>query len=159
MNTQRTFIPFFLLLILCLPVAAGETAPDFTLPKVGGGEITLSDLRGRVVYLDFWATWCPPCRKSFPWMDEMQQRYRDDGLVIVAVSIDRKQELIGRFIREVQPGFIVAHDQTTVVFNRFGVQAMPTSYLINRAGNIVYTNTGFRPSDKDKLESQIQELL
>jgi len=157
-----------LLSCLSLTVVAGKPAPDFTLPVVPsaspdagytGSEISLKDLKGRVVLLDFWATWCPPCRKSFPWMDEMYSRYKEDGFIIVAVSEDTKHELVEHFIKEMNPLFPIAHDPMGEVAEKFKLRGMPTSYLIDREGNIVIIHVGFRSSDKAKLEAEIQMLL
>ena len=160
---MRTPIHLLIALTACLlslSALAQKPAPDFTLPTIpDNSEITLSDLKGRVVYLDFWATWCPPCRKSFPWMDDMQTQYADDGLTIIAISIDRKRELAERFVQQMEPSFTIAHDPKGTVSRKYGVNAMPTSYLIDRQGNIVNTHIGFRNSDKDKLEQQIEDLL
>ena len=159
---RASFPPFFALLLLMysLSIVAQEPAPDFTLPTLpSDGEISLSALKGRVVYVDFWATWCPPCRKSFPWMDEMQAQYGEDGLTIVAISIDRNRKLAERFIQKMAPGFTVAHDPQGTVSKKYKVSAMPTSYLIDREGNIVDTHIGFRESDKAKQERKIEDLL
>ena len=148
------------LLSLSLNTFAQEPAPEFTLPTLpDNGEIRLAALKGRVVYVDFWATWCPPCRKSFPWMDEMQTQYGADGLTIVAISIDRNRELAERFIQQMEPSFTIAHDPKGVVSKKYKVSAMPTSYLIDRRGNIVSTHLGFRKSDEAKLERKIEDLL
>jgi len=153
-------IAVLLFLFLALPAQAAKPAPNFTLPSVvGNGKISLSNYKGRVIYLDFWATWCPPCRKSFPWMDDMQAQYDDAGLTIIAVSIDRNRELAERFVQQMEPGFKVVHDPASAVSRKYGVSAMPTSYLIDRDGNIVSTHVGFRESDKAKLEQQIEDLL
>lgn len=152
----------FTLLLTCLisPVFADEPAPDFTLPTFpDDAQVNLKDLKGRVVYLDFWATWCPPCRKSFPWMDEMQTRYKDDGLTIVAVSVDKKRELIEQFIQKMQPGFTIAHDPTGMTAKAYNLRGMPSSYLIDRSGKLVKTHMGFRNKDKATMEAAIKTLL
>ncbi len=149
-----------LLLFFTLPTFAVEPAPDFTLPSFPDNrEISLKDFKGRVVYLDFWATWCPPCRKSFPWMDEMHERYKDEGLSIIAVSVDKKREQIEQFIKKTKPAFIIAHDPTGNVAKAYELRAMPTTYLIDRNGQVVMTHMGFRSTDTDKLEATIQSLL
>ncbi len=155
----------FAILLLCtvllMSVAlAEEPAPDFSLPTFPDDTpINLADLKGRVVYLDFWATWCPPCRKSFPWMDEMHERYKDQGLIIVAVSVDKKRELIEKFMTKMQPGFIIAHDLSGKIAKAYKLRAMPTSYLIDRNGQLVSTHMGFRNKDKARQEAAIQTLL
>jgi thiol-disulfide isomerase/thioredoxin len=167
-------IPLFLLQITILlstavtaPAMSAEAAADFSLPvlanqsaaKDSSQQVRLGDLKGRVVYLDFWATWCPPCRKSFPWMDEMQAQYGDQGLTVVAVSVDKKPELIEKFIAQLEPHFIVAHDPSGSVAKTYKLRAMPTSYLIDREGRLVKTHMGFRSKDRDKLENEIKALL
>ncbi len=143
-----------------LPSSATEPAPDFTLTTFpSNAEISLKNFRGRVVYLDFWATWCPPCRQSFPWMDEMHERYKDEGLSIIAVSVDKKRELVERFTQQTKPAFIIAHDPTGTVAQRYKLRAMPTTYLIDKNGQLVMTHKGFRTEDQDKLEAAIQSLL
>ncbi len=149
-----------LLIFLTLPTFAAEPAPDFPLSTFPDNtEINLKDFKGRVVYLDFWATWCPPCRKSFPWMDEMHERYKDEGLIIIAVTVDKKREQIEQFIKKTEPAFIIAHDPAGTVAKAYKIRAMPTSYLINKNGQLVMTHAGFRSIDKDKLETTIQSLL
>lgn len=155
------FAACLLSLTLFLPPAfATEPAPDFSLPTFpDDSTISLADLKGRVVYLDFWATWCPPCRKSFPWMEEMHQRYKDSGLSIVAVSVDKKRELIEKFIDKMKPDFTIAHDPTGGVAKSYKLRGMPSSYLIDRNGQLVKVHMGFRTKDTDKLEETIKNLL
>ena len=137
-----------------------SAAPDFSLPMINKeGKVNLEDLKGRVVYVDFWATWCPPCRKSFPWMEEMHTRYYDDGLTIVAISVDAKYKLAEKFIQELNPSFISAHDPGKKVAKLYKLRAMPSSYLIDRSGNIIRTHMGFRTSRANKVEAEIKAAL
>lgn len=140
--------------------AERRPAPDFTLPSVPGGKpITLADYRGKVVYLDFWATWCPPCRRSFPWMDTLHERYAEDGLVIIAISIDGRRKLVERFVEQMKPQFLVLHDVDGDVSKDYAISAMPTTYLIDRKGKIAITHLGFRDSGKEKIAREIEKLL
>lgn len=137
-----------------------KTAPDFSLPRLdSAGQVSLGDYKGRVVYVDFWATWCAPCRKSFPWMEEMHQQYHQDGLTIVAISVDAKRDLAEKFIQEFHPSFINAHDPDKKTARLYKLRAMPSSYLIDRDGNIVSTHVGFRTSHARELETEIKKLL
>lgn len=159
---RRSLLLSTLLLITCLasPVFADEPAPDFTLPTFPGDtNINLQDFKGRVVYLDFWATWCPPCRKSFPWMDEMHSRYKDEGLTIIAVSVDKKRELIEKFIEKTEPTFTIAHDPSGKIAKAYKLRGMPSSYLIDRNGQLVKIHMGFRNKDKATMEAAIKTLL
>ena len=149
-----------LFLTFALPAFASEEAPAFSVPTFPNNEkISLADLKGQVVYLDFWATWCPPCRKSFPWMDEMHKRYKDQGLAIIAVSVDKKREPIEAFIEKTTPSFTIAHDPGGKVAKDYKLRGMPSSYIIDRSGQLVKVHMGFRGRDKEKLEKIIQSLL
>jgi thiol-disulfide isomerase/thioredoxin len=149
-----------LLSAIATSASAAETAPEFSLPAVNAeGNVKLSDFKGRVVYLDFWATWCPPCLKSFPWMNTLQDRYKEQGLSVVAVGVDRKRELIEEFLKQTQPTFTVVQDDKGEVAKAYKLRGMPTSYLIDREGNIVLTHMGFRTKDEEKLEAEIKSLL
>jgi peroxiredoxin len=140
-------------------MAEEKTAPDFTLPAHKGGTIQLSKLRGKVVYVDFWASWCGPCRRSFPWMNAMHKRYGAKGLVIVAVNLDREAALANKFLKELPPDFHVVFDPKGDVAKRYGIPGMPSSYIIGRNGRIQYSHAGFREANKADLESRIKTLL
>lgn len=149
-----------LLLVFSLGVAtAAEKAPDFQLPKLDGTNLSLSELRGNVVYVDFWATWCPPCRESFPWMESMYQRYQGLGLQVVAISLDQKSSLIENFLKANHASFTILHDGKGSVAEAFKVKGMPSSYLVDRKGNIRMRHAGFNEGDKGALESEIKKLL
>jgi len=149
-----------LLLIFALGAAsAAEKAPDFQLPQMDGNSLKLSDLRGSVVYVDFWATWCPPCRESFPWMESMHQRYQELGLEVVAISLDQKRDLIENFLKAHKASFTILHDSDGGSAEAFQVKGMPSSYLVDRKGNIRMRHAGFNDGDKADLESQIKQLL
>ena len=140
--------------------ASNADAPEFSLPIIGKeGTVNLKDLKGRVVYVDFWATWCPPCRKSFPWMEEMHNRYYEDGLTIVAISVDAKYQLAEKFIQDIQTSFISAHDPAKKIAELYKLRAMPSSYLIDRNGKIISTHLGFRASRSKKVEAEIKAAL
>ena len=138
--------------------AAVSQAPDLNLPTKNG-EMNLNDFRGRVVYLDFWASWCKPCVKSFPWMQTLQETYRDQGLEVIAISLDSERALAEAFLKKMNVDFIVAFDEVGDSAKAYQLKGMPTSYLIDRDGNLVATHIGFRSKDKPKLEQAVQQLL
>jgi peroxiredoxin len=148
--------------LLCLaflaPAWANEAAPEFSLPT-DQGEISLDALHGQVVYLDFWASWCVPCRKSFPWMNEMTARYKDLGFRIIAVNMDTDRSLIERFLEKYPADFTIAYNPEGDVAESYRVQGMPSSYLIDRQGTIHSTHVGFRDSEKAGIEAEIRALL
>ncbi len=133
-------------------------APDFTLPAQSG-TVSLHDLRGKVVYVDFWASWCGPCRQSFPWMSSMYDKYKKDGLVVVAVNLDKDVNLAGSFIQEFTPPFTIAFDPAGKTAEAFGVAAMPSSFIVDRTGTIVYAHEGFEQSKSKAIEDKIKEAL
>lgn len=137
---------------------AGTPAKDFSLPGIKD-EIRLSDYRGKVVLLDFWASWCGPCRESFPWMNTMRERYEKQGLTIVAVNLDKDRGLADRFVDETQATFALAFDPSGKTAEDYDVEVMPSSYLIDRDGNVVSRHRGFHRGDTSDMEAAIQELL
>ncbi|HEY5604210.1 MAG TPA: TlpA disulfide reductase family protein [Gammaproteobacteria bacterium] len=149
----------FLLAITAVPVLAAQPAPNLTLKTLNNQDLKISELKGDVVYVDFWATWCPPCRQSFPWMEEMHQRYSNLGFKIVAISLDTKRDVIDQFLKTMTTNFTIAHDPGGESATAFQVKGMPSSYLIDRKGNVHLTHMGFNDRDKAKLESQIKDLI
>jgi len=137
----------------------GEPAPTFALPTAAGDIIALPGLAGRVVYVDFWASWCAPCRRSFAWMNELHQRYAERGLTIVAVNVDRKRADALQFLARYPAGFAVVFDPSGVSPGAYAVPGMPTSYLIDARGNIVHVEQGFLDDRRAALEARIRSLL
>jgi len=159
---KRIIIKSIFAVLLCslINIAwAADKAPDFQLPTLKGDKVNLSDFRGQVVYVDFWATWCPPCRESFPWMESMHQRYQDMGLKIVAISLDQESHLIENFLKAHEADFTILHDKKGTVAESYNVKGMPSSYLVDRKGNIRLRHAGFNEGDKADLESHIKKLL
>ena len=134
-------------------------APDFDLPGPDGTGVRLSAQRGKVVYLDFWASWCGPCRQSFPWMNELQSRLGPRGLQVIGVNLDAKPAEARRFLAEVPARFALAFDEKGATPRLFGVKGMPTSVLIDREGRIASLHAGFQPSQASPLEQEIVLLL
>lgn len=143
-----------------LPASAADSlpAPLFILPS-DHGQVDLAALKGRVVYLDFWASWCSPCRKSFPWMNDMQTRYGSQGLTVVAVNLDPERALVTKFLAAHPAGFTVVYDPMGTAAELYNVMGMPSSYLIDRAGRLHTRHVGFRDQDAAALEAEIRALL
>jgi thiol-disulfide isomerase/thioredoxin len=121
--------------------------------------LQLAALRGQVVYVDFWASWCGPCRESFPWMKEMQQRYSDRGLVVVAVNLDHDRELANEFLNTFRPQFRIVFDADAKLAEEFHVVGMPASYFIDRKGKTRFRHVGFRPLERAEYEQELTTLL
>lgn len=139
-------------------VLAADPAPDFKLASAKG-MVELGKLRGKVVYVDFWASWCTPCRKSFPWMNELNKKYKDQGLEVVAVNLDKSREPIDEFLAKTPAEFTIAYDPSGTAASNYKVSGMPSSYLIDRNGQLEVSHIGFRDKDKEEMESKIKELL
>jgi len=148
----------FAISFLMLPAWA-ESVPDLVLDTGNGKPVSLQSLRGKVVYLDFWASWCAPCRQSFPWMQEMQSRYGERGLVVVAVNVDREHAEASRFLTETPVTFVIGYDPEGNAARTMQIKGMPSSFLIGRDGSIVSRHIGFRESDRKPRETEIQALL
>ena len=144
---------------LALAVSLGEPAPPLALPDADGRTIDLAKLRGQVVYVDFWASWCAPCRRSFPWMNEMAEKYGAKGLSIVAVNVDKKREDAQRFLQLVPARVAIVYDPAGTSPAAFGVKTMPSSYLVDASGRIVLVESGFRDERKDEVEERIRAAL
>jgi len=119
----------------------------------------LAPIEGRVVWVDFWASWCVPCRRSFPWLNSMHRKYGPDGLQIIAVNLDKDRALADKFLAEVPAEFALLFDPAGELAKRFGVQAMPSSYLIDTEGNVLATHAGFRTADAANYEQAIEHAL
>lgn len=157
---MRLLLRTLLIAVLVIPgLSHAAPAPGFTLDVHGGGKVSLSELKGKVVLMDFWATWCQPCRQSFPWMNEMLDKYSDQGLHIVAVSLDVNPRMVEKFLHRYPAKFQIGLDPHGKVADQYNVHVMPTSYLIDRNGGIHKVHRGFRLSDTPALEKMIQDAL
>src|SRR5512132_1796853 len=139
--------------------AAGDVAPTFALPTASGETVALDKLRGRIVYVDFWASWCGPCRQSFPWMNEMQAKYGGRGLAIVAINVDKKRADAERFLQQTPAAFTIVFDEPGATPGAYAVKGMPSSYLIDAQGKVAAVEIGFFDDHKASLEERIRELL
>jgi cytochrome c biogenesis protein CcmG/thiol:disulfide interchange protein DsbE len=131
-------------------------APGFSLPA-REGTATLDSLRGRVVLIDFWASWCAPCRRSFPWLKSLHERYSSKGLTIVAINLDKDREAASAFLEQFPVPFVVAFDPSGKTAEAFDVQAMPSSYVVGPTGTVLYSHAGFDPRKNGTIEKLIQE--
>jgi len=121
--------------------------------------IDLAHYHGQVVYLDFWASWCVPCRQSFPWMQTRNDTYQRQGLAVVAINLDHDQADADQFLQRFHPDFEVQFDPQGTFAERFKVAGMPTSVIIDRHGVARFTHIGFRPADRETYEHELQVLL
>jgi cytochrome c biogenesis protein CcmG, thiol:disulfide interchange protein DsbE len=136
----------------------GQAVPDLELAGKEGRQ-KLSAYKGKVVYIDFWASWCGPCRQSFPWLNEMQKKYASQGLQVVGVNLDARREDADQFLKEVPAQFPLLFDPKGDSARAFGVKAMPTSYLIDAQGKVVHVHRSFRNDQRQELEERLTQAL
>jgi len=135
-----------------------KLAPEFSLKDVNGTEKKLSDFRGSVVIIDFWATWCPPCREEIPHFVELYNQYKDQGLEIIGVSMDQSPErIIPGFIEKNNINYTILFGEDKVYDLYGGINAIPTTFIVDKEGNLVRKYVGYR--EKGVFEQDIKELL
>jgi thiol-disulfide isomerase/thioredoxin len=113
----------------------------------------------KVVWVDFWASWCAPCRRSFPWMNAMYRKYADEGLQIIAVNVDKERALADEFLEETPAEFRLHFDPAGELAKTFGVQAMPSSFVLDADGNVLATHYGFKLAETEQYEQAIRAAL
>jgi cytochrome c biogenesis protein CcmG, thiol:disulfide interchange protein DsbE len=139
-------------------VVPGQPAPAFELPGTAGA-VRLEQYQGKLVYLDFWASWCGPCRHSFPWMNDMQAKYGAQGLQVVGINVDAKTDDARNFLAATPARFVVAFDPAGAAPRQYGIKGMPSSVLIGPDGKVLFEHSGFREADRAELESRIRAAL
>lgn len=137
----------------------GQTAPDFALKSSSGENLRLSEYRGDVVMVNFWATWCGPCRQEMPLLDELYARYGRVGFSLLGVNIDDNQSKAMNMVSELGVSFPVLFDSTKEVSKLYDVDAMPVTVLIDREGTVRYVHLGYKPGYEDKYLDQVRSLL
>jgi thiol-disulfide isomerase/thioredoxin len=141
-------------------VSVGDKAPDFNIPRLETkGIISLKQYRGKVVYVDFWASWCGPCRQSLPALNSIRQEFRSKGFEVIAINLDEEREDAMEFLKEFPVAYPTARDTSGKVPEAYGLVGMPTAYLIDRKGNIQMVHEGFKKTDGAPLKAEIKKLL
>ncbi len=134
-------------------------AADFVTPSPDGRPVRLADYRGKVIFLNFWATWCPPCREEMPAMERLYQRYKAKGFVVLAVSVDSDIVVVPPFVKQNKLTFPIGHDPKMALAERYGVRALPSSILIDKRGNLSALAIGPRAWDTTPSYAVIESLL
>jgi len=149
-------------LFMSLAAQAGEMsgpAPDFTLTGLDGQKVRLADLKGQVVMINFWASWCGPCRQEMPLLNDIYSTYKKAGFVLLGVNVDESVADAKGFLAKTPVNFPVLHDAEGKVADLYKNQAMPSSYFVDRKGNLTYLHQGYRPGEESEYKKVIKKLL
>jgi peroxiredoxin len=134
-------------------------APEFRLASRAGGELSLSGLRGQVVMINFWASWCGPCRQEFPALDEMYRKYKPMGFALVGINVESDKTDAERFLGMQSVSFPILFDPDNRVSGSYGVSAMPTTVLVDRKGHLRWLHRAYKPGDEAEYIAQIRAML
>jgi thiol-disulfide isomerase/thioredoxin len=143
------------------PLKPARPALEFTLPDLDGKPVKLSDYRGKVVLVNFWATWCPPCRREMPSMERLSQRLKGQPFVILAVNQEEDADQVFIFTAQLDPAptFPILFDHDSKVAHAWGVLGLPSSFIVDKQGRVVYRAMGGRDFDHPEIEQTIRALL
>jgi peroxiredoxin len=150
------------LLATAWPAVAGDaaqTAPSFSLASRAGTQVSLADLKGQVVMINFWASWCGPCRQEFPALDQIYAKYKPMGFTLVAINVESEKADAERFLEKTPASFPILFDPDNKVSGSYGVSAMPTTVLVDRQGRVRWQHRAYKPGDEAKYIEQIRAAL
>ena len=162
-SISRLLLAAFTLAMLAVnpahSTAIDGMAPDFTLKSTNGKNLKLSEYRGEVVLINFWASWCGPCRQEMPLLDELHNSYKSLGFTVLAINVEEDPGKALRLLEDLQPAFPVLFDNTSAVSKQYDVVAMPSTVLVDRNGNMRYLHRGYKPGLEEVYLQQIRELI
>ncbi|NOY66725.1 MAG: TlpA family protein disulfide reductase [Gammaproteobacteria bacterium] len=161
MNTIKILFLVMSLIASSFSMAASISgnAADFTLKSLSGKNIKLSEYRGDVVMVNFWASWCGPCRQEMPALEQLYKKYKDLGFVILGVNLDEDSSKAAALLKKIPVSFPILYDSTNKVAKLYDVKAMPTTYLIDRNGKLRYLHKAYKPGYEIKYAKEIKTLI
>ncbi len=149
-----------LLVLLVSATSAGLVqAPDFTLKSDNGENLKLSELRGEVVLINFWASWCGPCRQEMPLLSELHDKYRDMGFTVLGVNVEENSSAARKLLKDMPVSFPVLFDSDSSVSRKYDVVAMPSTVLVDRDGNVRYLHKGYKPGEENIYLEKVRSLI
>ncbi len=155
----KKILLFLFLTAVCVSLSCAEVSYDFTLKDLDGRQVSLSDYKGKVVFLDFWATWCPPCRASIPQIEKMYQEfYEDEDFVVLGINMQEDKDTIEKFIKNNEINYPVLLSDNKVISN-YKIRSIPAFFVIDRDGEVYKKYTGYGPGMEENWKSDIKKLL
>lgn len=155
-------VPFLIASLLMIPLSAAtldKPAADFTLKSLSGKNLKLSEYAGDVVMINFWASWCGPCRKEMPLMNDLYKKYQALGFVILGVNVEQELKLAKSFLADTPVDFPILFDSSNKVSKAYDVIAMPTTIMVDRNGNVRYIHKGYKAGDEKKYKKMVKKLI
>jgi peroxiredoxin len=163
MNVINQFFLLCVLGLLAISVVQAEMldspAPDFTLKSRNGENIKLSELRGEVVMINFWASWCAPCRQEMPLLEALYKKYSDLGFVLLGVNVEEDSTQANQLLKEIPVTFPILYDNRNEVTKLYNVVAMPSTMLVDRDGKMRFLHRGYLPGDEEEYAKQVKALI
>ena len=155
---KKLFI-LLLFVMACVSLSCAEVSYDFTLQGLEGKPISLSDYKGKVVFIDFWATWCPPCRLSIPYVEKLYEQYKDnEDFVVLGINLEESKEDITKFMKKQKMNYPILLSDKKVISN-YKITSIPRFFLIDRNGEIYNKYVGFAPGVEQLWQKDIEKLL
>lgn len=155
----KKIVSLLLFVVACVSLSCAETSYDFTLQDLEGRPVSLSDYKGKVVFLDFWATWCPPCRMSIPYVEKLAKKYKNnEDVVVLGINLQEDVETILNFLKEQKMSYPVLLSDKKVVSN-YKIRSIPAFFIIDQNGNVFNKYLGFAPGIDKNWQEDIEKLL
>ena len=163
LKQYKKFLLIVALIMSTVSMASAKTlsgaAPDFTLKSRNGGNVRLAELRGEVVLVNFWASWCGPCREEMPKLEELHNTYKDLGFTMLGINLDQTPALSKKLLKDITVTFPVLYDPENNVSEAYGVESMPSTFLVDKNGNWRFLHKGYKAGYEDDYAEQIKTLL
>ncbi len=159
LSSLKKIIALAAVMLMSVSAFAADAAPDFTLKSSTGENVRLAEQRGQVVMLNFWASWCGPCRQEMPLLDGISKKYGKMGFVLYGVNVEEDNTAAKKMLKDLGMSFPILFDTESKLSGLYNVEAMPTSVIIDKKGNIRYIDRGYKAGDENKYKEQIMELI
>ena len=157
--TKSLLASFFFIATSASALELGQVAPDFTLKSMAGTNLNLAEQRGKIIVINFWASWCGPCRKEMPVLQKFYEKYQDLGVSVWGVNVEQENQAGRDFLADLKLTFPILFDETNTISANYQVEAMPTTIIIDRDGVVRYAFQGYKPGYEKKYAKAIKKLI